>query len=231
MLPHSLVLWTHSYARLLIVATLLLKAAVTSNKVKSHGNNARHNCCTCDKWGRTKPQITDTENIEQSLNQLATCFAHGWLVEMPIWHSLRSMAPPHVTRTVSQHQILFLLSGEGLGMRLTIILLACTLCSSPDCHYMYSCTCLTADARLQLFGSSANGFGSLKSDLDICMTLEGDTEVRFRVFLSQLATCFSMLHNNWTVADISLHYNFLYAKHKICTSQDCVMHSQNLEFV
>jgi len=133
----------------------------------------------------------------------------------------------------SEHQTLFLLSGEGLGMRLTltIILLTYTLCSSPDCHYMYSCTCLTADARLQLFGSSANGFGSFKSDLDICMTLEGDTEVRFKVFLSQLATCFSMLHNNLTVADICLHYNFLYAKHKICTSQDCVMQSQNLEYV
>jgi len=33
------------------------------------------------------------------------------------------------------------------------------------------------NARLQLFGSSANGFGSFKSDLDICMTLEGDTEI------------------------------------------------------
>ena len=43
----------------------------------------------------------------------------------------------------------------------------------------YSCAfVINTDARLQLFGSSANGFGSFKSDLDICMTLDGNTDVR-----------------------------------------------------
>ncbi|XP_076006661.1 terminal uridylyltransferase 7 [Genypterus blacodes] len=34
-----------------------------------------------------------------------------------------------------------------------------------------------ADARLQLFGSSKNGFGFRKSDLDICMVLEGQETI------------------------------------------------------
>ena len=52
------------------------------------------------------------------------------------------------------------------------------VCMSVDVYH-YSCAfVINTDAWLQLFGSSANGFGSFKSDLDICMTLDGDTDVR-----------------------------------------------------
>ena len=35
---------------------------------------------------------------------------------------------------------------------------------------------ILVDARLSLFGSSCNGFGFQNSDLDICMTLEGEDQ-------------------------------------------------------
>ena len=38
---------------------------------------------------------------------------------------------------------------------------------------MYVCT----GAQLEIFGSSANGFGSKNSDLDICLTLPGHDKV------------------------------------------------------
>ena len=34
-----------------------------------------------------------------------------------------------------------------------------------------------AAAKLEIFGSSGNGFGTLDSDLDLCMMLEGVTTV------------------------------------------------------
>ena len=49
---------------------------------------------------------------------------------------------------------------------------------SVNVHHHSSAFVINTEARLQLFGSSANGFGSFKSDLDICMTLEGDADVR-----------------------------------------------------
>ena len=36
---------------------------------------------------------------------------------------------------------------------------------------------LYVDAELEMFGSSANGFGSKDSDLDICLTLPGHDKV------------------------------------------------------
>ena len=49
---------------------------------------------------------------------------------------------------------------------------------SVNVHHHSSAFVINTEARLQLFGSSANGFGSFRSDLDICMTLEGDADVR-----------------------------------------------------
>lgn len=43
----------------------------------------------------------------------------------------------------------------------------------------FSCTA----ARLQLFGSSKNGFGFKQSDLDICMVLEGQESLNVRYLL------------------------------------------------
>ena len=34
---------------------------------------------------------------------------------------------------------------------------------------------LSSGATLKLFGSSVNGFGFRQSDMDICMTFDGDT--------------------------------------------------------
>lgn len=36
---------------------------------------------------------------------------------------------------------------------------------------------LRADTRLQLFGSSCNGFGFTRSDLDLCLTFENSLEL------------------------------------------------------
>ena len=40
------------------------------------------------------------------------------------------------------------------------------------------CTLIAVDAKLTIFGSSANGFGSRSSDLDICMTIPGHDKVQ-----------------------------------------------------
>ena len=53
---HSSVSWTLNCARLLIVATPVLKAAVKPTKVKLNGNNVRDIHCTCDKYGHTNKQ-------------------------------------------------------------------------------------------------------------------------------------------------------------------------------
>ena len=49
-------------------------------------------------------------------------------------------------------------------------------CTHTHTH-THTCTRTHTDARLQMFGSSANGFGSKNSDLDLCMTLPNDDKV------------------------------------------------------
>ena len=53
--------------------------------------------------------------------------------------------------------------------------------------YVHACMCMHVQlqlflsmcvgAQLEMFGSSANGFGSKNSDLDICLTLPGHDKV------------------------------------------------------
>lgn len=60
--------------------------------------------------------------------------------------------------------------------------------SRPRCRnrvHMYTSGVFGTGARLQLFGSSKNGFGFRQSDLDICMVLEGKDSINvgLRIFL------------------------------------------------
>ena len=52
------------------------------------------------------------------------------------------------------------------------------------------CVCLLpAVADLQMFGSSVNGFGSPKSDLDLCLLLGGEYEVCAHVCFWYVYVC------------------------------------------
>lgn len=63
------------------------------------------------------------------------------------------------------------------------------VCMKPS-TYVHVHTFLSTyhtDADLEMFGSSANGFGSKLSDLDICLTLPGHDKVH--THLTCVATC------------------------------------------
>ena len=75
------------------------------------------------------------------------------------------------------------------------LLLSCCSVTVSWCISLQFCLFINTDASLQLFGSSANGFGSFKSDLDICMTLDRDTDVRIvTLTCSKLCTKQVQLH-------------------------------------
>jgi predicted nucleotidyltransferase len=51
------------------------------------------------------------------------------------------------------------------------------------CFYNDTCWLLCVGATLEMFGSSANGFGSKSSDLDICLTIPDHDKVLFTFVL------------------------------------------------
>ena len=71
---HSSVSWTLNCARLLIVATPVLKAAVKPTKVKLNGNNVRDIYCTCDKYGHTNKQTNRHGKCKATLGPVG----HAW---------------------------------------------------------------------------------------------------------------------------------------------------------
>lgn len=59
------------------------------------------------------------------------------------------------------------------------------------CMYIYHVDIVFlyhVDADLEMFGSSANGFGSKTSDLDICLTLPGHDKVHTQICICGIST-------------------------------------------
>ena len=68
---------------------------------------------------------------------------------------------------------------------------------------MWVCIYTYLGAELEMFGSSANGFGSKGSDLDICLTLPGHDKVYtpWKVHVS-----YNVHDTNWYMINLGTFY-------------------------